>query len=60
MQFFHHINIIQAVQVIPAPAYILERPGHIFLPVEVVRLVAQLPKCAVCILDHLGDFLSGG
>ena len=40
VNLLHHINIVQAIQAIPAPAYIFKRTGHIFLPVEIIRLVA--------------------
>ena len=60
VQFLHHINIIQAVPIIPAPADIFVIAGHIFLPVEIIGLVAGLSKLLPAVVQHPGDLLTGG
>ena len=60
MQLFHHINIIKTVQIIPAPAHILKRTGHIFLPVQIVGLVSQGGELFGGIGHHFGDFFRSG
>ena len=60
MHFLHHVDVVQAVQVVPAPAHVLEAAGHVFLAVEVIRLVAQRPEGLLRVGDHFGDVPGGG
>ena len=40
VDFLHHVNIVQTVQTVTAPAHIFEGARHIFLAVQVIGLVA--------------------
>ena len=60
MHFLHHVDVVQAVQIVPAPAHILEAAGHVFLAVEVIGLVAQRPEGLLRVGDHFGDVPGGG
>ena len=43
MHFLHHVDVVQAVQIAPAPAYVLEAAGHVFLAVEVIGACSPAP-----------------
>ena len=60
MDFFHHVDVVQAVHAVPAPAHVLEGTGHIFLPVEIVGLESETGEPVVGIGDHGGDIFGGG
>ena len=60
MHFLHHVDVVQAVQIVPAPAHVLEAAGHVFLAVEIVGLVAQSPEGLLRVGDHFGDVPGGG
>ena len=57
MYLFHHVDVIQAVPAVPAPAHVLERAGHILLPVQIIGLVAKKRQLFVGISHHPGHFL---
>ena len=60
MHFLHHVDVVQAVQIVPAPAHVLEAAGHVFLAVEVIGFVAQRPEGLLPVGDHFGDVPGGG
>ena len=60
VQLLHHVDVVQTVEVIPAPAHVFKTAGHIFLPVQVVGLVGKAPQGFVCVVHHPGHFLGGG
>ena len=60
MHLFHHVDVIQAVQTVPAPSHIFKAAGHVLLPVEVIGLVAKAVEGTVGIVHHLGHIPGGG
>ena len=60
VDLFHHVDIVQAIQPLPAPAHVLEGTGHIFLPVQIIGLIAVLPQRFIGIGHHLRHILCRG
>ena len=60
VQLVHHIDVVQAVETIPAPAHVFKAAGHVFLPVEVVGPVAGRAEGLLGVVHHLCNLFLGG
>ena len=60
VDLLHHVDVVQAIQAVPAPAHILKRAGHIFLAVQVIGLVAVFFQLFVGIFHHFCHFCLAG